>query len=133
VVEHGHDYATSGGPVTAGGGRGTETVALRRPDRDHCGMVAAAMTIWTMFSVWLIAHCAELPARIGRSAMYLLAGELGLLAIWSYGSEGCDERTCAPLAQAAGIAARADVPILATVYVIGVVLWLTRSERARVR
>jgi hypothetical protein len=96
-------------------------------------MVAAAMTIWTMFSVWLIAHCAEFPARIGRVAMYLLAVELGLLAIWSYGSEGCDERTCAPLAQAAGIAARADVPILAMVYVIGVVLWLTRSERARAR
>ena len=96
-------------------------------------MVAAAMTIWTMFAVWLIAQCAALPARIGRVAMYLLAVELGLLAIWSYGSEGCDERTCAPLAQAAGIAARADVPILAMVYVIGVVLWLTRSERARAR
>jgi hypothetical protein len=133
VVEHGHDYATPGGSVVAGGRRGAETVALRRANRDHCGMVAAAMTIWTMFSVWLIAHCAGLPARIGRVAMYLLTVELGLLAIWSYGSEGCDERTCAPLAQAAGIAARADVPILATVYLIGVVLWLTRSERARAR
>jgi hypothetical protein len=96
-------------------------------------MVAAAMTLWTMFSLWLIAHCAELPARIGRFAVVLLAVELSLLAIWSYGSEGCDERTCAPLAQAAGIAARTDVPILGGVYVVCVVLWLTRSDRARAR
>ena len=52
--------------------------------------------------------------------------------VWSYGSQGCDERTCAPLAQAAGIAARTDVPILAAVYLIGAVLWLGRLRRARV-
>jgi hypothetical protein len=93
-------------------------------------MLAAAMTLWTLFSVWLIAHCARLPPRIGRIAITLLWVELGLLAIWSYGSEGCDVRTCAPVAQAAGIAARTDVPILAAVYLIGAVLWLTRSNRA---
>jgi hypothetical protein len=103
------------------------SLALTRFDRNHYGMVAAAMTLWTMFSVWLIAYCARLPARIGRIAIGLMWLELGLLAIWSYGSEGCDVRTCAPVAQAAGIAARTDVPILAVVYVIGVVLWLTRS------
>jgi hypothetical protein len=103
---------------------------LAGSERDHYGMVAAAMTLWTLFSVWLIAHCAGLPARIGRMALSLLWAELGLLAIWSYGSEGCDVRTCAPFAQAAGIAARLDVPILAAVYVIGAVLWLTRSDRA---
>ena len=48
------------------------------------------MALWTMFSVWLIAHCARLPARIGRVALGLLWLELGLLAVWSYGSEGCD-------------------------------------------
>jgi hypothetical protein len=92
-------------------------------------MLASAMTLWTMFSVWLIAHCARLPPRFGRMALALLWVELALLAIWSYGSEGCDVRTCAPVAQAAGIAARTDVPILAVVYVIGVVVWLTRSGR----
>jgi hypothetical protein len=96
-------------------------------------MVAAAITLWTMFSIWLIAYCAELPARIGRMAIALLWIELGLLAIWSYGSEGCDERTCAPLAQAAGIAARTDVPILAGAYLVCAVLWLTRSRSAGVR
>jgi hypothetical protein len=96
-------------------------------------MIAAAMTLWTMFSVWLIAHCARLPPRIGRMALVFLWLELGLLLIWSYGSEDCDARTCAPLAQAAGIAARTDVPVLAAVYVIGAVLWLTRSVRAGAR
>jgi len=96
-------------------------------------MVAAAFTVWTMFSVWLIAYAAGLPARIGRIAIVLLWVELGALLVWSYGSQGCDERTCAPLAQAAGIAARTDVPILAAVYLIGAVLWLGRVERPRVR
>jgi len=106
---------------------------LRGPTATIVEMIAAAMTLWTMFSVWLIAHCANLPPRIGRMALMLLWLELGLLLIWSYGSEGCDARTCAPLAQAAGIAARTDVPILAAVYVIGAVVWLTRSVRAGAR
>jgi hypothetical protein len=86
-----------------------------------------------MFSVWLIAHCAELPPRIGRLAMGLLVVELVMLGIWSYGSEHCLERTCAPIAQAAGIAARTDVPILAAVYVACAVIWLTRTSQARIR
>ena len=94
-------------------------------------MVAAAMTMWTMFSVWLIAHCANLPPRIGRTAMRLLVLELIMLGIWSYGAENCLERTCAPVAQAAGIAARTDVPILAAVYVAGAAIWLVRTERGR--
>jgi hypothetical protein len=105
----------------------------RAPTATITDMIAAAMTLWTMFSVWLIAHCANLPPRIGRIALVILCLELWLLLIWSYGSEGCDARTCAPLAQAAGIAARTDVPILAAVYLIGAVLWLTRVVRARAR
>jgi hypothetical protein len=96
-------------------------------------MVAAAMTVWTMFSVWLIAYCADLPPRIGRMAMVLLVVELVMLGIWSYGSETCVERTCAPVAQAAGIAARTDVPILAAVFVAGAVIMLTRTRQARIR
>jgi hypothetical protein len=92
-------------------------------------MVAAAMTVWTMFSVWLIAYCADLPGRIGRMAMGLLLLELVMLGIWSYGSENCLERTCAPLAQAAGIAARTDVPILAALFVACASISLGRSGR----
>jgi hypothetical protein len=62
-------------------------------------------------------------------AMGLLVLELVMLAIWSYGAEHCLERTCAPLAQAAGIAARTDVPILSAVYIACAVIWLTRAGR----
>jgi hypothetical protein len=88
-------------------------------------MVAAALTIWVMFSLWIISGCTDLPHPIGRIALVLLAIELGSLMIWSYGSENCDERTCAPFAQAAGIAARTDVPILATAFLVVAVVRLT--------
>jgi hypothetical protein len=96
-------------------------------------VLAAACTIWLMFSLWLIASWAPLPWQFGRVAFVLLVLELALLAIWSYGSQGCDERTCAPLAQAAGIAARTDVPILAALFFGVTLVRLSRSERAGAR
>jgi hypothetical protein len=92
-------------------------------------VLAAALTIWTMFSLWLIAGCARLSRTIARIAMLLLISELVLLAVWSYGSEHCDEPTCAPLAQAAGMAARTDVPILAGAFVVAMVFRLARAAR----
>jgi hypothetical protein len=92
-------------------------------------MLAAALTIWGMFSVWLIADFAGFPRAVARTAMLLLALELVALAVWSYGSERCDERTCAPIAQASGIAARVDVPILAGVFVVIALLRLGRRAR----
>jgi hypothetical protein len=94
-------------------------------------MLAAALTLWVMFSLWIIAGCTRLPHPVGRIALVLLMLELGALMIWSYGAERCDERTCAPLAQAAGIAARTDVPILAASFVVITVVRLTRGARAR--
>jgi hypothetical protein len=81
-------------------------------------MLAAALTIWVLFSLWIIAGCYPLPQGVGQVALLLLLLELVALAAWSYGTESCDERNCAPLAQAAGIAARTDVPILAGAFVV---------------
>ena len=92
-------------------------------------MLAAALTIWILFSLWLIAGCAGLPQPIGRVAMVLLALEVGSLMIWSYGSQNCDERMCPAAAQAAGIAARTDVPILAAAFLVVIVVRLARSTR----
>jgi hypothetical protein len=80
-------------------------------------MVAAAATLWVLFSLWLIAPLLHLPRQLGRVAAVLLWAELAALLIYSYGSEGCNASTCAPLAQAAGIAARTDVPILTAGFV----------------
>ena len=92
-------------------------------------MLAAAATVWILFSLWLIAPLLELPSSLGRVAAVLLWAELVALLVHSYGSEGCDESTCAPLAQAAGIAARTDVPILTAAFVTIAGVLLARRSR----
>jgi hypothetical protein len=104
VVEHPDDYGTS--------------LDLSAPGRNHAVMLAAALTVWILFSVWLIVPLLRLPRSLAKVAAALLWAELTALLIWSYGSEGCDERTCAPLAPAAGIAARTDVPVLAGAFLV---------------
>ena len=59
-------------------------------------------------------------ARLAQVVALALAAELSLLLVWSYGTEACDERACAPLAQAAGVAARVDLPVLSLVLVLAV-------------
>ncbi len=92
-------------------------------------MIAAALTVWILFSVWLIVPHAGLPPSLGRVAGALLWTELVALFVWSYGSDGCGERTCAPVAQAAGIAARTDLPILAGAFLAIAAVQLARRRR----
>jgi hypothetical protein len=92
-------------------------------------MLAAAVTVWILFSFWLITPLLHLPPGLGRVAGLLLWAELAALLVWSYGSEGCFERTCAPVAQAAGIAARTDLPILAGAFLVLTALQLARRAR----
>jgi hypothetical protein len=91
-------------------------------------MVAAAITLWTMFSLWLIAPLVGLPPTVARIAIAISSAELLALLAWSYGVEDCDERTCAPLARAAGIAARADVPALAAAFLLLAVAFQLRGR-----
>jgi hypothetical protein len=81
-------------------------------------MLAAAITIWAMFSLWLIAPHVQAPARVGRIAGLMCSAELVALLLWSYGVQTCAERTCAPVAQAIGIAARVDIPLLAAAFLV---------------
>ena len=48
----------------------------------------------------------------------MCGAELVALLVWSYGVEACAERTCAPVAQAVGIAARIDIPLLAAAFLV---------------
>jgi hypothetical protein len=89
-------------------------------------MLAAALTVWILFSFWLTAPLIRVPPRLRRIGAALLWAELAALLVYSYGVEGCLEDTCAPLAQAAGIAARTDLPILA-----GAFLAITCAHVAR--
>jgi hypothetical protein len=90
-------------------------------------MLAAAITLWTMFSLFLIAPLARLPAAVGRVAAILCSLELVALLAWSFGVERCVEATCAPVAQAAGIAARTDIPALAGAFLVVAFLRLRRA------
>ena len=76
-------------------------------------MVAAAATIWLMFAFWIVAPFLGLPRGAARVAAILLCAELVLLLAASYGTTA--------LAQAVGVAARVDVPMLAGVFVVLVI------------
>jgi len=93
-------------------------------------MLAAAITIWTMFSLWLIVPLARLPDSIARVAAILVSAELIALLAWSFGTERCDEATCAPVAQAAGIAARTDIPALSAAFLVFALVRVRRSGQA---
>ena len=90
-------------------------------------MVAAAITIWTMFSLWLIVPLARLPDVVARVAAVLVGAELLALFAWSFGTEGCEDPGCAPLARAAGTAARADIPALAAAFLVFAFVRLRRE------
>ena len=80
-------------------------------------MLAAAATLWILFSVWLLSPHVGIDPRAARLVGCALLAELAFVLIWSYGTEFCDGRACPPVAQAAGVAARVDLPVLAVVVV----------------
>ena len=92
-------------------------------------MLAAAATVWILFSLWLIVPLLHLPRSLARVAGVLLWAELIALLIYSYGVERCNDSTCAPAAQAAGIAAKTDVPILTLAFVAIACIRLARRAR----
>jgi hypothetical protein len=94
-------------------------------------VLVAALTLWTMFALFLIVPIVGLPDVIGRVAAILGTAELVALLLWSYGSERCTDPSCAPLAQAAGIAARADIPALAAAFMVVAFVQLRRASRGR--
>ncbi len=94
-------------------------------------MLAAASTVWILFSLWLTAPLLRLPPTLGHVAAALLWAELTALLVSSYGTEGCDDATCAPVARAAGIAARTDLPILTAAIIAIACVQLARARRAQ--
>ncbi len=94
-------------------------------------MLAAAGTLWLLFSLWMLGPYLELPASLTRVFMTMLVTEIAALLLWSYGTELCGSRTCAPLAQAAGVAASLDFPIIALLVVVALLLrWSRRAAAA---
>ena len=91
-------------------------------------MVAAALTIWLMFALWMLARHLGLSRVVARIAAALLVAELVLLLSWSYATENCrDPREC-PWGEALGVASRVDVPALTAAFLAFVTI---RAARRR--
>ena len=96
-------------------------------------MVAAAATLWLTFWLWLAAPVLRLPRLTRRLAGAAFVAESAALLAWSYGSDGCDGPACPPLIQAAGLAARVDIPLLACLLTALTAVRMLRSTRADAR
>src|SRR3954470_20457105 len=93
--------------------------------------LATAFTVWITFSAWLFLPTVNAPARFSRIALWLCGGELLAAAIWTYGSDGCDQRPCAPAAEAARTAAALDIPFLTAVAIV--LGWAYAMRHARLQ
>jgi hypothetical protein len=93
--------------------------------------VTIGATLWGLFSCFLLFPHLGLPVAMQRTAAALLAAEFVLLLVWRYGSEGCTERPCAPVAETARTAIAIDVPALGALLVAAAVVYGVRhSSRA---
>ena len=95
--------------------------------------LAASLTVWITFGAWLVLPTLDAPARFSRIALWLCGSELLAAAIWSYGSDGCHRRPCAPAAEAARTAAALDIPCLTGVAVVLGLAYAMRRARLQAR
>ncbi len=79
--------------------------------------IVVVATLWSMFSCVLIFPMLGMPAYMQRSATTLMTAEFVALLVWTFGSDECRERPCAPVAEAGRTAAAVDVPVLAVVVI----------------
>ena len=95
--------------------------------------VVGTVTLWGLFSAWLLFGAVGAPRMVRRGVVLLLWAELVCLLAWSYGSEDCLQRPCGAIAETARAAAGEDVPALATVLVtLALADGLRRHRRGRV-
>jgi hypothetical protein len=72
------------------------------------------LTVWILWSCWLIAQYVRAPSLITRAAAGLLVAELLALAVRSF---GCGTTGCTPAASAAGSMATFDLPTLSVLWI----------------
>jgi hypothetical protein len=82
-----------------------------------------AITVWCLWSCWLLCQYVHAPLVLTRSAAALLAAELLALLVHSM---GCDQGACGVGAKAAGSVASIDVPALAALLFAGAVAYAWR-------
>ena len=82
-----------------------------------------AITVWCLWSCWLLCQYVRAPLLLTRSAAGLLAAEMVALLVRTM---GCGQGACDPGARVAGSVASIDVPTLAGVLFAGAVLYAWR-------
>jgi hypothetical protein len=92
--------------------------------------VTVAFTIWLSFGTWLFLPTVHAPAFFSRVAISLCGAELLAVAIWSFGSQSCATRPCAPLPETARTAAALDIPALTGLGLALAALYALRAARA---
>jgi hypothetical protein len=75
--------------------------------------IVVVATLWSMFSCVLIFPMLGMPMYMQRAVTTLMAAEFVAMLVWTFGSDECIERPCAPLAEAGRTAAAVDLPLLA--------------------
>jgi hypothetical protein len=79
---------------------------------DEGVVIVWGVTLWVLWSCWLLAQYMKGPLAITRVSGALLIAELAMLAIHSF---GCGDRGCDVAGSVAGDAASIDIPALALV------------------
>ena len=92
--------------------------------------VAVTFTVWLSFGAWLFLPTVDAPRAFERVAIALCGAEVLACAIWSFGSQTCSARPCAPLPETARTAAALDIPTLTAVaLVLGAIYGLRAASR----
>jgi hypothetical protein len=91
--------------------------------------VIAAVTLWLLFSAWLLFPLMGLPRMLARAAGALMWAEFIALLVWGFASENCVSRPCSAVAETARAAASEDLPALGTVLVALAIAYGARRTR----
>jgi hypothetical protein len=92
--------------------------------------VVATLTLWCLFSMWLLFPYLDVPRMLVVAAGMLAWIELISLITWGLASEDCVHRPCSELAETARLAADTDVPALSAVVLALVIAEAVRRGRA---
>jgi hypothetical protein len=71
------------------------------------------VTVWSLFSAFLLFPRFNLPRFLQRAAATLLVLEMGAILAYSYAAEGCGRAPCSILTEIARTLASQDLPALA--------------------
>jgi|SRR5690242_11319923 len=96
--------------------------------------LVAALTLWILFSIWLLFPYLGVPRMLITAAATLGSLEFLTVLTWGFASEDCIQRPCSPVSEAARTAAGIDLPVLSVVVIgLAVAYGLRKRRRATLR